>query len=67
VAAGLFLLLGQGRVKARQGLPRIPTEITAHGIAYLVIRHRVTVFFVREEFPGLRARQRAGAPIEWRH
>ena len=50
VAAGLFLLLGQGRIKDHLGLAPVPTEITAHGIAYQVIRHRVTIFFVREEF-----------------
>jgi hypothetical protein len=50
VAAGLLLLLGQGRVKDRLGEPPVPTEITAHGIAYQVIPHRLTVFFVREDF-----------------
>ena len=33
VAAGLFLLLGQGRVKDYLDLAPVPTEITAHGIA----------------------------------
>lgn len=50
VSAGLFLLLGQGRVKEHLGEPPVPTEITAHGIAYQVIRHCVTVFFVAEDF-----------------
>jgi hypothetical protein len=50
VPAGLFLLLGQGRIKDELGLPPVPTEISAHGIAYQVIRHRVTLFFVREDF-----------------
>ncbi|MCL4180227.1 MAG: hypothetical protein KJ072_21100 [Verrucomicrobia bacterium] len=50
VAAGLFLLLGQGRIKDQLGLPQVPTEINAHGIAYQVIRHRAAVFFVREDF-----------------
>jgi len=50
VASGLFLLLGQGRIKDQLGLPQVPTEITAHGIIYQAIRYRVTVFFVREDF-----------------
>jgi hypothetical protein len=33
VAAGLFLLLSQRRIKDRLGWPPVPTEITAHGIA----------------------------------
>jgi hypothetical protein len=50
VAAGLFLLLSQGRLKDELGLPQVPTEITAHGIAYQVIHYGVTIFFVREDF-----------------
>ncbi|MHB8524111.1 MAG: hypothetical protein ACYDH9_25600 [Limisphaerales bacterium] len=50
IAAGLFLLLSQGRLKDHLGRAHVPTEITAHGLAYQVIRHRVTTFFVGEDF-----------------
>ena len=50
VSAGLFLLLGESRLKDRLGLPAVPTEITAHTVAYQVINHGVRLFFVQEEF-----------------
>ncbi len=50
VSAGLFLLLGQGRLKDELGVPPVPTEISAHGIAYQVINHGMRIFFVSEDF-----------------
>ncbi len=50
VAAGMFLLLSQGRMKCALGEPQVPTEITAHGIVYEVVRHGVATFFIRDEF-----------------
>lgn len=50
VSTGLFLLLGNSRLKDRVGEALLPTEITAHGIAYQVIRHRMPIYFVREQF-----------------
>jgi hypothetical protein len=50
VASGLFLLLGQGRIKDQLGLPQVPTQITAHVIACQVIRYGVPVYFVQEGF-----------------
>jgi hypothetical protein len=50
VSAGLFLLLGESRLKDRLGLPIVPTEITAHTVAYQVIKYGVRTFFVQEEF-----------------
>ena len=50
VSAGLFTLLGNRVLKAAAGLPQIPTEIAAHVIAYQVIRYRVPIYFIDEEF-----------------
>lgn len=50
VAAGMFLLLSQGRMKSALGEELVPTEVTAHGIVYEVIRHGVATFFVRDDF-----------------
>lgn len=50
VAACMFLLLSQGLRKSTQGEPMVPTEITAHGIIYEVLRHGVRMFFVRDDF-----------------
>ncbi len=50
VSAGLFLLLGQGRLKDELDLPQVPTEISAHGIAYQVINHGMRMFIVQEDF-----------------
>ena len=37
-------------MKAAAGLPQIPTEIAAHVIAYQVIRYRVPIYYIDEEF-----------------
>ena len=50
VSAGLFVLLGSRVVRAARGLPYIPTEIAAHVIAYQVIRYRVPIYFIEEQF-----------------
>ena len=50
VSAGLFVLLGSRVVRAARGLPYIPTEIAGHVVAYQVIRYRVPIYFVEEEF-----------------
>ena len=50
VSAGLFALLGNRALKAAAGLPHIPTEIAAHVVAYQVIRYRVPIYFIEEEF-----------------
>ena len=50
ISTGLFLLIAQGRIKHDLGEEPVPTEITAHSIAYQVIRHGLQVFFVREDF-----------------
>ena len=50
VSAGMFLLLGESRLKDQLGLPIVPTEVCAHTVAYQVINHGVRVFFVEEEF-----------------
>ena len=49
-SAGLFVLLGSRVVRAARGLPYIPTEIAGHVVAYQVIRYRVPMYFVEEEF-----------------
>ena len=50
ISIGLFLLLGQGRLKHHLGLEAVPSEITAHVIAYQLIRYGMSAFFVSEEF-----------------
>ena len=50
VSAGIFTLLGNRVLKAAAGLPQIPTEIAAHVIAYQVIRYRVPIYYIDEEF-----------------
>jgi len=50
ISIGLFLLLGQGRLKHHVGLEAVPSEITAHVIAYQLIRYGMSAFFVSEEF-----------------
>ncbi len=50
VSTGLFLLIAQGRIKDTLGQEQVPTEITAHTIAYQVIRHGLHLFFIHEAF-----------------
>ena len=50
VSAGLFVLLGSRGVRAARGLPYIPTEIAGHVVAYQVIRYRVPIYFIEEQF-----------------
>ena len=50
VSAGMFTLLGNRVFKEAVGLPQVPTEIAAHVIAYQVVRYRVPVYFVDEDF-----------------
>ena len=50
VSAGLFVLLGSRVMRAARGLPYIPTEIAAHVVAYQVIRYRVPIYFIEEQF-----------------
>lgn len=50
VSAGMFTLLGNRVLKEAAGLPQVPTEIAAHVIAYQVIRYRVPIYFIDEEF-----------------
>ena len=50
VSAGLFALLENRILKAAVGLPHVPAEIAAHVVAYQVIRHRVPIYFIDEEF-----------------
>lgn len=50
VSAGMFTLLGNRVVKEAVGLPQAPTEISAHVIAYEVIRYGVLIYFVAEHF-----------------
>ncbi len=50
VSTGLFLLIAQGRIKDDLNLQQVPTEITAHTIAYQVINQGLHVFYVRDEF-----------------
>ncbi len=50
VSTGLLLLIAQGRIKDDLQLQPVPTEITAHSIAYQVINHGLQVFFVRDDF-----------------
>lgn len=63
VASGLFLLLANSRLRERLGKPLIPSAITAHGIAYEVIRRQVPLYFVREEF--LRAVMATDLPTDF--
>jgi hypothetical protein len=50
ISTGLFLLIAQGRIKDELNLQQVPTEITAHTIAYQVIRHGPHVYFVCDDF-----------------
>lgn len=50
VSAGMFTLLANRILKEGAGRPQVPTEIAAHVIAYQVIRYRVPVYFVAEDF-----------------
>jgi len=50
VSVGMYLLLVQSRIKDELNLQQVPTEITAHSIAYGVINHGLHVLYVREQF-----------------
>lgn len=50
VSAGLFTLLGNRVLKAAAGLMSVPTEIAAHVVSYQVIRYRVPIYFIDEQF-----------------
>jgi hypothetical protein len=50
VSAGMLTLLANRILKEGAGLPQVPTEIAAHVVAYQVIRYRVPVYFVDEDF-----------------
>lgn len=49
VAAGLYSLLEQARLRARTG-DNLPTEITGSTFSYRVLEHNVPIYFVDEEF-----------------
>ena len=50
VSAGLFTLLGNRILNDAAGVPQVPTEIAAHVIAYQVIRYRVPIYFIDQQF-----------------
>ncbi len=50
VSAGMFALLSNRILKKAAGLPQIPTEIAAHVIIYQVVRYRVPLYFIDENF-----------------
>jgi hypothetical protein len=50
VSVGLFAVLAESRLKEMNGLASVPTEVSAHVIAWQVIRYGVPVYFVQEGF-----------------
>ncbi len=50
VSAGLFVLLGNRVLQATRGLPYIPSEVAAHVVAYQLIRYRVPIYFIDQQF-----------------
>jgi hypothetical protein len=50
VSAGLFALLGNRVLQAARGLPYIPTEVAAHVVTYQLIRYRVPIYFIDQQF-----------------
>jgi len=50
VSAGMFALLSNGILKKAVGLPGVPTEVSAHVIIYQVVRYRVPIYFIAEDF-----------------
>jgi len=50
VSTGLYVLLANRVLQAARGLPYIPTEVAAHVVAYQLIRHRVPIYFIDQQF-----------------